>query len=105
MLDDARDHVTVALSELLHQSLDRQIVRLRRSRCEDHLPWITVDQGRHLLARRLDQLGGVEAEGVLPAGRVPELIREGGQHRLHDPGITGGGGVVIQIDGGIDDEL
>ena len=51
------------------------------------------------LPRILHRGLGSPAEAVGRTRGVPERLGEPRQHRVHDPRVTGGGGVVVEVDG------
>ena len=56
------------------------------------------DEAGDVRARLLDGGVGLLAEGMLAAGRVPELLRQERQHRRHHRRVHGRRGVVVEVD-------
>ena len=74
-----------------------RLFALRGAGGEDDLLGGGADQPRNLLARRLHGLLRLPAKGVVAAGRIAELGGEVGHHRLQNPRIERGGGVIVHI--------
>src|SRR5206468_13019588 len=65
---------------------------------EDDFPETRAYQLRHLLARAFHRLGGLPAEGMIPAGGIAEVLAEKRQHRVEHARIDGSGGVRVEVD-------
>src|SRR4030095_14120667 len=65
---------------------------------DDFLRVAGANEPRDLLARAVDRVLGFPAERVIPARRMAELLREVGDHRVHDPRIDGRGRLRIHED-------
>src|SRR5688572_2075378 len=97
VLDHTGDDVIALLAIHLGDALDRQVVGLGRAAREDDLLRIGADEVRDLLARGLDGLLSLPAEGVVAARRIAEVVGEVRQHRLDDPWIDGRRGVIVHV--------
>lgn len=80
-------------------ALDGGVEGLGRAAGEGNLLRHRTDQLRDGLTRHLHGLRRRPAILVGAAGRIAEVRREKGEHRLQDPGIEGRGGVVVEVDG------
>jgi hypothetical protein len=63
---------------------------------------VSADQAGDLLAGVVHRGLGLPAEAVVARAGVAVDLGEVGQHGLHDPGVAGGGGGVVEVDGGLD---
>jgi hypothetical protein len=100
LLDGGRDDVVALLPVHLDDPLDRKIDGLGPTGREDHFLRIPgADDLGDLLARAIDGILGFPAEGVVSARRMAELLREIGDHRLHDPWVDGRGRLRIHENG------
>ena len=95
---DGRDEVVPLPLGGLGQSLDGEVIRFGRARGEDDLPALGADRPRHLLPGELDRLLGLPPESVGDARGVAVELGEVREHRLDDPRVGAGGGVVVEID-------
>ena len=91
------DDVVAALAVHLGDAFEGQVVALGGARGEDDLLGRGADQPRNLLARRFDALLGLPTKAMVAAGRIAELGCKVRHHRLQNPRIERGGGVVIHI--------
>ncbi len=98
VLGGRRDEVVPLPLGGLGQSLDGEVIRFGRARGEDDLPALGADGPRHLLPGDLDRLLGLPAESVGDARGVAVELGEVREHRLDDPRVGAGGGVVVEID-------
>jgi hypothetical protein len=99
-LDGGGDDVIALFPVHLDHALEGEVVRLGAARGEDQLLRIAgTDQSRYLLPPAVHRRLRLPPEGVVAATRVPELLREVGQHRLDHPRIHRGGGVRVHEDG------
>src|SRR5262249_58370461 len=96
------DDVVALLAVDRGNALECQVVALGGAGGEDDLLGAGADEGRDLLAGRLDGFLRVPAEAVIAARRVAVVLGEEGQHRLDDARITAGRGVVVQVNGKLD---
>src|SRR5262249_53255663 len=87
----------VTATALARCSLDREVIRLRRSRREDDLLGPRVDRARNRVSRRLDGVERLRAEGMACARGVAEHLREVRRHRRKPARIDWCGRVAIEI--------
>ena len=92
------DQVLALAGIEVRRALDRQVVRLGRTRGPDDFLRICADQRRDLLACILDRLLGFPAIGVGTAGRVAEVLRQIGNHLRGNARIDRRCRRVIEID-------
>ncbi len=76
VLDRRRDDVVPLPLQGGQGPFQGEVVRLGRARGEDDLLGLRPDQPGHLLARRIDGLGGLPAEAVGDAGGVAVALGE-----------------------------
>ena len=99
VLGGGRDEVLAPALRGVGEALDGEVVRFGRAGGEHDLPALGADRPRHLLAGVLNGLIGVPAEAVRDARGVAVVLREVRQHRLDDPRVGPGRGVVVEIHG------
>ena len=97
-----RDDVIALLLVELAGPLEGQVDALGSAGGEDDLFLVPADQGGDLLARPIHGLLGLPSERVAARGGVAELSGEIRHHRLQDPRIERGGGVVVHVDRELD---
>jgi len=102
VLDGRRHQVAALRARGANHALDRQVVALRRAAGKHDLAGLGgPDRRRNTLARIFDGGLGSPAVGMGAARSVAELLVEVREHRLDHAGIHWGGGVVVEIDGGL----
>ena len=94
-----RDQVLALGLVELGRALEREVDRFGRARGPDQVLRVAAHQRGDLLARLLDRLLGLPAEGVRAARRVAEVLGQVRDHLLRHARIDRRGRGVIQVDG------
>ena len=93
-----RDEVLAARLVEVRRALQRQVVRLGRTRRPDDLARVGVDQRRDLLARLLDRCFRFPPPSVAARRRVAEVLAQPGNHRVDDARIDRRRRAVVHVD-------
>ena len=96
MFDGRRDDLEV-LAVVFGRAANRRVVGFRRTGGEDDLVRLGVEESGDLLARAVDELRDLAAEGVHRARVAVEFVEEG-EHDVTDFGGDPSRGVVVEID-------
>src|SRR5690349_7975541 len=91
------NNVVALLSACLDDSLDCEVIALRRSRSEDDLLRSRSNGLRDLHASGFDSLLGLPTEFMAAAGGIAKLLAEVRKHCLHNARIYLCRGVVVEI--------
>src|SRR5271154_5326796 len=80
-------------------SLETHVIRLRGSRSEYYGTGVGADERGNVTSGGLDGFFGFPAVGMGAGVGVAVEGREVGDHAVEDAGISGGGGLGIEVDG------
>ena len=86
---------------LLTESLDGQVVGFGGAAGENHLGRGHAKGVRHRLPGLIHRHCRRQPRPMAPLGGVGKLLTPVGHHDCHHLGITGGGGVVVQVGDGL----
>jgi SHS2 domain-containing protein len=92
------DQVLAARLVELRRALDREVVRLGRTRRPDDLARVGADQRGDVLARLLDHRFGFPAPGVAARRGVAEVLTQPRDHRVNDTLVHRVRGGVVDVD-------
>ena len=92
------DYVPTSPADRGKAALDGKIVGLGRSGGEVQLPRVAPHKSGDLRAGSLHRVPSRPSKRVVAARRVAEVLGKERRHRLDDPGVGRGRGVMIHVD-------
>ena len=82
----------------VRKSLDGQVVRFGRPRCENDLAWLGTDRPGDLFPGALDRFLGLPPESMRHARCIAIMLGEERKHRVYHPRISTSGCMIVEID-------